>query len=279
MVAPSTSNGSVRALDLGLQALAAEIVAIERDVDVADRVVAVDHLREALGDPGAARVDADEARVECDRAAHAIGERGERLLRRQAGPTGIVPPRGRSNQDCRISCAATLVARRLPRARAHAGRRERVLRADWTCIAHPRAPPASRSGLRAGARSARRARSSRAACRRACTGWPTTSRSGCHSPISAATAAKRAAFASAAMVVSGRATRSSVLPIATPIRRVPKSNASTVVSSLARCRPHASCVPDVVGQAREIDAEQAHRGRAAAPRRASRTGRRDRRRR
>ena len=39
-----------------------------------------DRLREALGDPRAARVDADELRVEGNRAAHALGERGERLF-------------------------------------------------------------------------------------------------------------------------------------------------------------------------------------------------------
>ena len=118
------------ALDLRLQALAAEIVAIERDVDEADRVVARrSSLREPLGDPGAARIDADEPRVEGDRAAHALGERGERLL----GVRQARLPSSRessSNHACRISCAAT--RRAPPRARrAHARGSER---ASASCV-------------------------------------------------------------------------------------------------------------------------------------------------
>ena len=56
---------------------------------------------------------------------------------------------------------------------------------------------------------------------------------GRHSSISASIAAKRTAFASLAIVVSGRATPVIELPTATPMRRVPKSNASTVRVSVA----------------------------------------------
>ena len=62
-------------------------------------VVAVDRLREALGDPGAAGIDADELRVESDGAAHAVGERGERLLGVRQGH------RGRSVPDRRTTPA------------------------------------------------------------------------------------------------------------------------------------------------------------------------------
>ena len=115
-------------------------------------MVAGDHLREALGEPGAAGIDADERGVERDRAAHALGERGERLPRRQAGPrrssAAVVEP-GLQDQ-----LRGDLVAHRLPLRPRDAGGRERAVGALRSCSARPRAPPAGRSGLRAAARSA-----------------------------------------------------------------------------------------------------------------------------
>src|SRR3990167_1199914 len=66
-------------------------------------------------------------------------------------------------------------------------------------------------------------------------------------------ASKRAAFAAAAMVVSDRALFSIVAPMATPMRRTPKSKAMTI----------SSCMPGDVRQVGKIDAEQLHRGRQA----------------
>src|SRR5581483_10286499 len=80
-----------------------------------------------------------------------------------------------------------------------------------------------------------------------------------HSATSAAIAAKRGPAAAASIVVSACAARVSVLPTATPTRRTPKSNASTVASGSPRTR--ASPVADGIGKPRDVDAEQAHRGR------------------
>src|SRR6185503_18867215 len=68
----------------------------------------------------------------------------------------------------------------------------------------------------------------------------------------------RVLAAAASMVASGCATRVNVFPTATPMRRVPKSNASTVASASLRTRR--SPVAGGTGKPREVDAEQAHRG-------------------
>ena len=62
----------------------------------------------------------------------------------------------------------------------------------------------------------------------ACTGIPTTSRTGRHSATSCPIAANRARFSTAAMAARGCARRVSKSPTATPMRFVPKSKASTV---------------------------------------------------
>ena len=126
-----------------------------------------------------------------------------------------------------------LVAQRLVPARADARIGERGRRGLQSCSARRPARPAAEASLRAGARIAARARSSRAACRRRASASPTTSSAGCHSSISAAIAAKRVVSRSAAIVASGCARPSVVSPTATPMRRVPKSNASMVPARVA----------------------------------------------
>jgi len=59
-------------------------------------------------------------------------------------------------------------------------------------------------------------------------GTPTTSCAGRHSAINRSIAAKRARLSAAVRVVRGWARRVSKSPTATPMRRVPKSNARTV---------------------------------------------------
>src|SRR5512147_1108114 len=61
---------------------------------------------------------------------------------------------------------------------------------------------------------------------------PTTKRAGCHSSTRLWTAFQRAAPACASIVVSGRACRVTVLAIAIPVRRSPKSNPSTTSSAI-----------------------------------------------
>ena len=63
-----------------LESGAVEIVAIVRNVDVPDRMIAGDRFGEPLREPRAAGINAHEPRVVCDRAAHLLHELGERLL-------------------------------------------------------------------------------------------------------------------------------------------------------------------------------------------------------
>ena len=67
-------------LDLGLQSFLVIIVTIERHVDVTDRMLAIQHVGEALGEPRAAGIDADQLGVERDGVAHLFGEPAERDL-------------------------------------------------------------------------------------------------------------------------------------------------------------------------------------------------------
>ena len=66
--------------ELGTQALLRVVVAIERHVDVTDRMLAIQHVGEALGEPRAAGIDADQLGVERDGVAHLFGEPAERDL-------------------------------------------------------------------------------------------------------------------------------------------------------------------------------------------------------
>ena len=132
-----------------------------------------------------------------------------------------------------MSCAATP-----SRTALRPSRRERPLprarcRRLRSCTAHPRAPPAIRSGLRAAARNARRAPSSRAAFRRRARAGRPPARP-VATPRSAPRSRRIASHSRRARSWSAAARRASIiLPTATPIRRVPKSNASTVASSFA----------------------------------------------
>ena len=220
-----------------------------------------------LGEPRAARIDADERGVVRDRAAHALGERDERRFGvRQLRSSLIEPslqdesarrPRRASARPCAPAPAASSAdlceLRRVALVREATGNREALAQAP--------------------ARNAARARSSRAACRPHAPGRPTTSSRGCHSRDQRARARRSASSLAARRSWSADcALRVIVLPTATPMRRVPKSNASTVAGG--RRRGHASRVPDVLGQAREVDAEQLHRRGQPLLRAAGRTSRR-----
>src|SRR5450432_2035978 len=65
-------------LDLGAQAFRGVIVAIERDVDVADRMISGEQLRQAIGEPRTTRKDPDQLRVDGNGAAHALRKRSQR---------------------------------------------------------------------------------------------------------------------------------------------------------------------------------------------------------
>ena len=134
-------------------------------------MVAGHQRRQPLGEPRAAGIDADERGVVRDRAAHALGERGERLL-------GVGQLRQRSarssSHPCRISCAATSVAHsRAPRAVAPAS--ASAVRQLASCSARRRSSTGNREAP-ASCRAKRRARAV-IACGvpSACTGRPTTS--------------------------------------------------------------------------------------------------------
>ena len=213
--------------------------------------------RQPLGEPCAAGIDADERGVVRDRAAHALGERGERRfgVRRSCGPSRVA----HRTSACRISCAAT--SSRTSRRRAAAPLR--VQRAPARASRRPALVDERDRQAEAAVELARealaRAPSSRARCRRraaepttSCVRLPLVDQRGDRREALVASARRRSWSADARRAIS-------VLPTATPIRRVPKSNASTVASGDA-LRGHASRVPDVLGQAREVDAEQSHRG-------------------
>jgi len=100
---------------------------------------------------------------------------------------------------------------------------------------------------------------------------PVTKAAGCHSATSASIARQRRSLAAASIVVSGLATRVTVLAMATPVRRAPKSNASTTASVIATtgngeqegtCRPASGSLSmaDLPGELRRIDAQQPQRG-------------------
>ena len=137
--------------------------------------------------------------------------------------------------------------------------------------------PAAGNAPRQLARIAARAPSSRAALPSACVGKPTTSSAGlpfANQRLRSRQAARRRG--PAAIVASGCASACVVSPTATPMRRVPKSNASMVPArqQAAARSPPSSRVPDGVGQPRKIDSEQLHRRRQRAFRPAGRTSRR-----
>src|SRR5208282_1563887 len=67
-------------LEFRAQPLLRVVVAVERHVDVADRVLAVEHTGQAFGEPCAAGVDADQTGIVGDRPAHLVGEDRERGL-------------------------------------------------------------------------------------------------------------------------------------------------------------------------------------------------------
>src|SRR5512145_2994937 len=99
---------------------------------------------------------------------------------------------------------------------------------------------------------------------------PTTRCAGSHSATSAATASHRAATVAALTVVNGRASRVTLLPIATPMRRAPKSKPSTTWSVIgeakergrgagAVARPSRSRMAGLSRQLQRVDAEQLQR--------------------
>src|SRR6266511_1338133 len=73
-------EGQRRRRELGTQPLLRVVVAIERHVDVTDRMLAIQHIGKALGEPRAAGIDADQLGVERDGVAHLVGEPAEREL-------------------------------------------------------------------------------------------------------------------------------------------------------------------------------------------------------
>src|SRR5437660_11150888 len=71
-------EGQRRRRGLGTQALLRVVVAIERHVDVTYRVLAIQHLGEAFGEPRTAGMDADQLGVERDGVVHTAGKPAER---------------------------------------------------------------------------------------------------------------------------------------------------------------------------------------------------------
>ena len=216
---------------------------------------------EPLGEPRAARVDADERGVVRDGALHALDERRERRLRvgqRRQASCGVVEPR--LQDDLRGDRVAQ------PRARAAAATRRRAARLRASSLVQRSSTSATGSAKRALelAREARaRARSSRARVPSACTGKPTTSR--CRPPLvdqrarSTSTRCARRAMRRSSSADARRA--STCCPTATPMRRVPKSNASTVASGFIAHAP--------LTRARRYRKAARCRCRAGAPRRAA----------
>src|SRR5437762_526959 len=73
-------EGQRRRRRLGAQSLLRVVVAIERHVDVTYRVLAIQHLGEALVEPRTAGIDADQLGVERDGVVHLVGKPAERRL-------------------------------------------------------------------------------------------------------------------------------------------------------------------------------------------------------
>ena len=93
---PSTGNGNLAAARFAMQADAAEVVAMQRDREQAQRRAGRERAMQPLGDPRAARVDADQRRVLRELAAHLLGHRAhERFGIRERGAHG--PPAGRGS--------------------------------------------------------------------------------------------------------------------------------------------------------------------------------------
>ena len=218
--------------------------------------------REPLREPRAARVDADERGVVRDGGAHALGQRGERVLgvgqlRRRARSAAVIEP---ALQDQLRGDLVAHVARRVaPRAPASASAilrgRRRVALVDERDRQAEAAGELAREALRARA-------SSRAACRRRA---PAGRRRAARAAIRrSARRSRRSASASRSrsIVASGCATRA--IARCRPRRRCAACrNRTRARSSAALARWHTSRVPDVLGQAREVDAEQRASPRAA----------------
>src|SRR6202163_315965 len=69
-----------RRLDLRAQTLLPVIVAVERHIDEADRMLTRQQRGKPLREPGAAGIDADQLGVHRHRAPHLVGQRGKRLF-------------------------------------------------------------------------------------------------------------------------------------------------------------------------------------------------------
>jgi hypothetical protein len=80
-LAPVDGERDLAAPRLAVQADAAEVVAVQRDRERAQRHLRAQRAVQALGEPHAAGVDADEAGVLRDHAAHLRDERLDQLLR------------------------------------------------------------------------------------------------------------------------------------------------------------------------------------------------------
>ena len=224
------------ALDFGLQSLAAEIVAIERDVDEPDRMVA--------GQSSARGARRSRRRPNRCRRTPRRSATAPRM--RSASAASVSSASGRATggasaaRDHRTRTAGSAARRprraRLPAAAPRTPAAASALRASCGRVAliHARHLQSEAAlelarealGARASSRAARHrhARERRpparpAAIRRSA---PRSRRSAPHSP--------RASI----VVQRPRDARASVLPTATPIRRVPKSNASTWLACVRR---------------------------------------------
>ena len=223
MVAPSTSNGSSVRLRTGLQARSARSRRDRRRRRCSRPMVARDQRLQALGQPRAAGVDADERGVVRDAAAHLLGQRRAQPSASASGRLSAPFARRASLQDelRRDLVALGASARGRAALRPDVSAAWVVKRSSTPTTGHPNRPSSARAKRsRPRGHRVRRAvgvhgqpddellrlpfvdqRRDRGETRRR--SEPVDRRSGC-------------------------ATRASVLPNATPIRRVPKSNASTV---------------------------------------------------
>ena len=139
-------------------------------------------------------------------AAHAASAARRRALRRR----GSVSCGAQSSQALPQEL---LEDDRGARAGIEVARRRARLRARSSCSARRPRAPAGRSGLRAGARSAARARVLSCAAPSGWTGTPTTSASGCHSAISCADRVEARVAVGGDGASADRALPVSVLPI------------------------------------------------------------------
>ena len=194
-----------------------EVVAVQRARDHAGLAGQAQVALQALGQPGAARPDADQrARRACSRPRARRAAARRRALRRRAGRGALIG--ACSLRNCSRMIAA---ARRVEIARAGAPAPRS------SCSARRPRAPAGRSAPRSWRReAARAARCCRAPRRRDGSGTPTTSASGCHSAISARDRREAGASPSRATVRSGVArAQSASCRSATPMRLAPKSKA------------------------------------------------------